>query len=184
MDQHAAEHRVDPRRRPHRLDLRPDAELHVGADPVHRVVLARGVDPVAPASARASGAARGRRAQRADALNEPRPSAWRAIVAGTVLNAPLGSLYAFSVFLKPLEALLGLSRAELAFVFGLASVGFAGGMNAAPYVYGLAPTPALVLACAVASTAGIALAATAGGLLQLAIGYSRPFRASRRPADI
>jgi hypothetical protein len=101
-----------------------------------------------------------------------KPSAWRAIVAGTVLNAPLGSLYAFSVFLKPLEALLGLSRAELAFVFGLSSIGFAAGMNAAPYLYGLASTPALVLWCAVASAAGIALAAAAGGLAQLTIGYS------------
>jgi MFS family permease len=100
-----------------------------------------------------------------------RPSAWRAVVAGTVLNAPLGSLYAFSVFLKPLEALLGLSRAELAFVFGLASVGFGAGMNAAPYVYGVASTPALVLGCAAASAVGIALAATAGGLGQLAVGY-------------
>ena len=47
-----------------------------------------------------------------------RPSPWRAVAAATVLNAPLGSLYAFSVFLTPLETLLGLSRAELALVFG------------------------------------------------------------------
>ena len=32
-----------------------------------------------------------------------RPSPWRAVASATVLNAPLGSLYAFSVFLKPLE---------------------------------------------------------------------------------
>src|SRR5262245_33353934 len=37
-----------------------------------------------------------------------KPSAWRAVAAATTHNAPLGSLYAFSVFLKPLEALLGL----------------------------------------------------------------------------
>lgn len=99
------------------------------------------------------------------------PSAWRAIAAATALNAPLGSLYAFSVFLKPLETLLGLSRAELALVFALASAGFGVGMNLAPHVYGLASTPMLMLACAAASTLGIALAATAGGLAQLAIGY-------------
>ena len=45
---------------------------------------------------------------------QARPSAWRAVAAATALNAPLGSLYAFSVFLKPLEALLGVSRADLA----------------------------------------------------------------------
>jgi len=96
---------------------------------------------------------------------------WAAIAAATALNAPLGSLYAFSVFLQPLEALLGLSRADLAVVFGLASVGFSAGMNLAPFVYGLASSPALLALCAAVSTTGLALAATAGGLAQLAIGY-------------
>lgn len=93
------------------------------------------------------------------------------MAAATALNAPLGTLYAFSVFLRPLEALLGVSRAELAFVFGLASAGFGVGMNLAPYVYTVASTPLVVLACAAASSLGIALAATAGGLPQLALGY-------------
>jgi OFA family oxalate/formate antiporter-like MFS transporter len=98
-------------------------------------------------------------------------SPWRAIAAATVLNAPLGSLYAFSVFLRPLETLLGLSRADLAFVFALATVGFGVGMNLAPYVYSRGSTPLLVLGCAAVSSLGIALAATAGGLVQLAAGY-------------
>jgi MFS family permease len=98
-------------------------------------------------------------------------SAWRAIAAATCFNAPIGSLYAFSVFLAPLEALLGLSRADLALVFGLASAGFGAGMNLAPKAYGVAPAPLLVIGCAVVGAAGIALAATAGGLAQLAIGY-------------
>ena len=59
------------------------------------------------------------------------PSAWRAVAAATALNAPLGSIYAFSVFLKPLESLLGLSRADLAFVFALAAAVFAAGMGLA-----------------------------------------------------
>jgi hypothetical protein len=101
-----------------------------------------------------------------------------------VLNAPLGSLYAFSVFLKPLETLLGLSRADLALVFALASVGFGAGMNLAPYVYGLASTPLLLLACALASSVGIALAATAGGLAQLAVGYGVLFGAGGGAAYI
>jgi OFA family oxalate/formate antiporter-like MFS transporter len=100
-----------------------------------------------------------------------RPSAWRTVAAATALNAPLGSLYAFSVFLKPLEALLGLSRADLALVFALASAGFGVGMNLASHVYGLASPPFLILACAVSSALGVALAATAGGLTQLAIGF-------------
>ena len=100
-----------------------------------------------------------------------RPSPWRAIAAGTALNAPLGSLYAFSVFLRPLEALLGLTRADLALVFAVAAAGFGLGMNLAPLLYRVASTPVLVLVCAAASTLGIALAATAGGLPQLLIGY-------------
>jgi MFS transporter, OFA family, oxalate/formate antiporter len=100
-----------------------------------------------------------------------RPSAWRAVAAATALNAPLGTLYAFSVFLKPLEALLGLSRADLALVFALASAGFGLGMMLAPQLFGLASPSVLVLACAVVSAAGIAMAATASGLVPLAVGY-------------
>jgi MFS transporter, OFA family, oxalate/formate antiporter len=104
-------------------------------------------------------------------MPQVRPSAWRAVAAATVLNAPLGSLYAFSVFLRPLEALLGLSRGELSIVFALASAGFGIGMNLAPLVFALASPARLVLGCAVVSTLGVAIAASAGGLLQLAVGY-------------
>lgn len=93
------------------------------------------------------------------------------LAAGTALNAPIGTLYAFSVFLQPLEVLLGLSRADLALVFALAAAAFGVGMMAAPGLYRIASTPRLVLACAGVNTLGIALAATAGGLLQLAVGY-------------
>jgi MFS transporter, OFA family, oxalate/formate antiporter len=100
-----------------------------------------------------------------------RPSPWRVLAAATALNAPIGTLYAFSVFLRPLETLLGLSRADLAFVFALAAAGFGVGMMAAPALYGAAPTSWLVLGCAGANALGIVLSATADGLLQLAIGY-------------
>jgi MFS transporter, OFA family, oxalate/formate antiporter len=117
-------------------------------------------------------------------MSAARPSAWRAVAAATALNAPLGSLYAFSVLLKPLEALLGLSRADLALVFALASAGFGAGMNLAPHVFGFASTPVLVLGCAAASGLGIALAATAGGLAQLAVGYGVLFGAGGGAAYI
>jgi hypothetical protein len=112
------------------------------------------------------------------------PSAWRAVAAATALNTPLGSLYAFSVFLKPLEGLLGLSRADLALVFGVASAGFGLGMNLAPYAFGLASTAILVLACSLAATLGITLAASAGGLAQLAVGYGVLFGAGGGAAYI
>ncbi len=96
---------------------------------------------------------------------------WRVLAAATALNAPVGTLYAFSVFLQPLEALLGLHRADLAVVFALAAAFFGVGMMLAPALYRIASTPRLVLACAAANTLGIALAATAGGLVQLAVGF-------------
>jgi hypothetical protein len=105
----------------------------------------------------------------------PPGSAWRAIAAATALNIPFGSLYAFSVFLKPLEALLGLSRADLALVFALAAAAWGGGMNVGSHMYALASPPVLLLLCAAVSAAGVVLAATAGGLAQLAIGYGALF---------
>jgi hypothetical protein len=57
-------------------------------------------------------------------------------------------------------------------------------MILAPHVYGVAPTPLVVLACAATSTLGIALAATAGGLAQLAIGYGACFGAGGGAAYI
>lgn len=106
-------------------------------------------------------------------MNHPdgRQNPWRVLAAATALTAPVGALYAFSVFLQPLEALLGLSRADLALVFALAAAGFGVGMMLAPALYRIASTPRLVLACAGVSALGIALAATAGGLVQLAFGY-------------
>ena len=57
---------------------------------------------------------------------------WAAIAAATVLNLPLGSIYAFSVFLKPIEAELGLNRSAMSLVFAVASVGFTVGMLLVP----------------------------------------------------
>lgn len=106
----------------------------------------------------------------------PAPQSARlAIAAATALNLPLGSLYAFSVFLKPLEASLGVTRAELSFVFGLATIAFCLGMNLAPVLFRLAPAPTLLLLYTSTNAAGIALAATADGVVQLALGYGLLF---------
>jgi len=97
--------------------------------------------------------------------------AWAAIAAATVLNLPLGSIYAFSVFLRPIEAELGLSRSALSLVFGVATVGFTLGMLIAPYAYGLTSAAGMIAVCMAAATIGMALSATAGGLTQLLLGY-------------
>ncbi|HWA36909.1 MAG TPA: MFS transporter, partial [Burkholderiales bacterium] len=73
--------------------------------------------------------------------------------------------------LRPLEALLGATRAEMSFVFGLATVTLTVGMNVAPRLYGRFPPMALALACGVLSAAGLALAAAATSFAAFAIGY-------------
>ncbi len=93
------------------------------------------------------------------------------LAAATALTAPTGAVYAFSVFLRPLETLLGLGRADLVLVFAIAAAGFGMGMMLAPALYGRLATWWLVLGCAAVNTLGIALAATAEGLARLAVGY-------------
>ena len=97
---------------------------------------------------------------------------WAAVAAVTVLNLPLGSIYAFSVFLKPIEAELGIHRSEMSLVFGLASVGFTVGMLLAPYLFGRLSAGRLIALCGALAVAGIALSAAANGLPLLLVGYS------------
>ncbi len=96
---------------------------------------------------------------------------WAAILAATVLVLPLGSIYAFSVFLRPLEATLGASRSELATVFGIAAIYYTLGMNIGPRLFPYIGVAPFFLMCALISSAGIALAALATNFAELAIGY-------------
>lgn len=100
---------------------------------------------------------------------------WAALLAATVLNLPLGSVYAFSVFLRPIEQDLSIPRSALSLVFGLATIGFTFGSVTAPLLYRLAPAPLLILGSAVAAACGMALAATAQGIVQLLVGYGVVF---------
>jgi OFA family oxalate/formate antiporter-like MFS transporter len=94
-----------------------------------------------------------------------------ALLAATVVNLPFGTIYAFSVFLKPMEALLGATRAEMSFVFGLATVTLTLGMNFAPQLYRRLSPGVVALACGVSSAAGLWLAASASSFVQFALGY-------------
>ncbi|HEX2333076.1 MAG TPA: MFS transporter [Burkholderiales bacterium] len=94
-----------------------------------------------------------------------------ALVAATALNLPFGTLYAFSVFLKPLEALLGVGRAGMSFVFALATITLTVGMVLAPTVYRSLPPWAIALGCGVCSAFGLLLAASAKGFAQFMFGY-------------
>jgi MFS family permease len=102
-----------------------------------------------------------------------RPGA--ALLAATLLSLPLGSVYSFSVLLRPIEQELAIPRSALSLVFGLATVGFTVGSVSAVFVYRVASAPVLVLASALAAAGGIALAAEATGLSELLLGYGIVF---------
>ncbi len=98
-----------------------------------------------------------------------RPGA--ALAAATVLSLPLGSIYAFSVLLAPLEKLLSASRSDLASVFGVSVVFFTLGANIAPRLFGRIGAPALVALTVAFAAGGVVLASMAGTLMQLIAGY-------------
>ncbi len=100
---------------------------------------------------------------------------WAALLAATLMNLPLGSVYAFSVLLRPIEQELAIPRSALSLVFGLCTVGFTVGSVGAAFLYRVAPAPILVLASALCAAGGIAMAATANGLPQLLLGYGIVF---------
>ena len=105
----------------------------------------------------------------------PRKRMIVALIAATALNLPFGTIYAFSVFLKPMEALLGIGRAEMSIVFALATISLTSGMNLAPRLYRTLPPVVLVPGCAVLSAAGLGLASMADGFAMLALGYGLLF---------
>ena len=94
-----------------------------------------------------------------------------ALAAATALNLPFGTLYAFSVFLKPLEALLGVGRAEMSVVFALATITLTGGMVVAPAVYRRFSPWAISVACGACAACGLFLAASATTFPQFVLGY-------------
>ena len=100
---------------------------------------------------------------------------WAALLAATLMNLPLGSVYSFSVLLRPIEQELAIPRSALSLVFGLATVGFTVGSVGAAFLYRVASAPILVLASALVAAGGIAMAATASGLPQLLLGYGVVF---------
>ena len=100
---------------------------------------------------------------------------WAALLAATLLNLPFGSVYSFSVFLRPIELELAIPRSALSLVFGMATVGFAAGSVGAVYLFRVASAPVLIFASALLAAGGIAVAAMATGMAQLLIGYGVAF---------
>jgi MFS family permease len=101
----------------------------------------------------------------------PAQRAAAAIAAATALNLPFGTLYAFSLFLQPVEALLGVGRAAMSTVFALATIALTLGMIAAPTVYRALPPWTIALACGICSACGLFLSAASSAFWQFVLGY-------------
>jgi OFA family oxalate/formate antiporter-like MFS transporter len=96
----------------------------------------------------------------------------RLILAATFANLPFGTIYAFSVFLKSMEAMLSLTRSDMGLIFGLCTVMFAVGMNIAPVVYTRLSSGAVLIVTCVTGALGLALASQAQGFWSLLFGYA------------
>ncbi len=101
-----------------------------------------------------------------------------ALGAAILLNLPLGSLYAFSLFLEPLQRALGAGRGEVSAVFSLATVAFTAAMLLTPTAYGRARPGILALLGCALGAAGLAIAAFASGVVAIALGYGVMFGAA------
>lgn len=84
---------------------------------------------------------------------------------------PFGTIYAFSVLLRPLEHILGLTRSDMSLVFGIATLVFTVGMNISPWLYGRISTGASLVLAALLGAAGLFLSSQAQGFGSLMLGF-------------
>ena len=96
-----------------------------------------------------------------DSMNKARNfshRAWICALSTLLLNGSMGSLYAWSVFVSPLERELMVGRTGTSFVFSVAVVAFTGGVAVAPYFYRLMRGPLLLMTFSLCSVIGLFLA--------------------------
>lgn len=98
-----------------------------------------------------------------------------AAVAAVIVMASIGTLYAWSVFVEPLEAELGTSRSTVSAVFSAAIVAFTVGMLVGPLLYRRLSAAAFILLTGVLAGAGLALAVAGSSVWIIACGYGGLF---------
>ena len=106
--------------------------------------------------------------------------AWMCALSTLLLNGSMGSLYAWSVFVSPLERELMVGRTGISFVFSVAVVAFTGGVAVAPYFYHLMRGPLLLVTFSLCSVIGLILASFISSLNPsswwfLVVGYGALF---------
>ena len=106
--------------------------------------------------------------------------AWMCALSTLLLNGSMGSLYAWSVFVSPLERELMVGRTGISFVFSVAVVAFTGGVAVAPYCYQLMRGPLLLVTFSLCSVIGLIFASFISSLNPsswwfLVVGYGALF---------
>src|SRR5229473_6330673 len=92
---------------------------------------------------------------------------WRAVAGGVSMNLALGSLYAWSVFVLPLEKEFGWTRAQTSWVFTIAIVFFALSFVVAGRIQDLKGPRICAAVGGVLVSAGFFLASWTGSLVAL-----------------
>ncbi len=84
---------------------------------------------------------------------------------------PFGTIYAFSVLLRPLETALSLTRSDMSMVFGVATIVFTIGMNISPWLYSRITTGTSLVLAALLGASGLFLSSQAQGFVTLMLGF-------------
>jgi predicted MFS family arabinose efflux permease len=74
-----------------------------------------------------------------------------------------------------MESMLGISRADMTLIFGLAACSLTAGMNLAPFLFRRLSPFTLIAMAGAFSAVGLALTARASGLFELMVGYGLLF---------
>jgi len=101
-----------------------------------------------------------------------RKSGTSVLVAASLVSAVLGSLHAFSVFLVPLEQMLGLGRGTVSLVYSFALVVLTLTVFFGPRIYGRFSPAVIYLAVALLGALGAVAAGWASSFWGVWLGYS------------
>ena len=97
------------------------------------------------------------------------------LAASMLVTFVLGSVHAFSVFIVPLELLLGLARSDISLIYSLALVAITLAVTIGYRIYGLLPAWWLVFITCLVAASGLLLASRANSWWVLIAGYSLAF---------
>ena len=100
------------------------------------------------------------------------------LIASMLVTFVLGSVHAFSVFLAPLEAQLGLPRSQISLIYSFALVSITLSVTLGYRIYALLPPWWLVVATGSVAAMGLLLTAAATNWWMLFAGYSLAFGVS------